>query len=184
MVNKAIWTLAAIFALTAGVTDARWRRIPNWLTYPAILVGIVLHSIADGWHGARLSLLGAALGLGLLLPFVLVRSLGGGDWKLVGGLGAFFGYNTSVPFLQQRLIVVLLWTLVINGAMALCLVIWKGRARQTLRNIGRMLAAFFRVHLPPSDLTIDNPEAIKVPFGVAAAVAVLLYTSKHLGGAF
>jgi hypothetical protein len=68
--------------------------------------------------------------------------------------------------------------------MALCLVILKGRARQTLRNIGRMLAALFRVHLPPSDLTIDNPEAIKVPFGVAAAVAVLLYTSKHLGGAF
>ena len=104
--------------------------------------------------------------------------------KLMGGLGAFFGYNLSVPFLQQHLILVLLWTLVINGLMALCLVIWKGRARQTLRNIGRMLAAFLRVHLPPPDLTIDNPEAIKVPFGVAAAVAVLLYTSKHLGGAF
>jgi prepilin peptidase CpaA len=184
MVNKAIWILAAIFALTTGVTDSRWRRIPNWLTYPAILAGIVLHSIADGWHGARLSLLGAGLGLGLLLPFVLVRSLGGGDWKLVGGLGAFFGYNPAVPFFQQHLMVVLLWTLLINGIMALCLVILKGRARQTLRNIGRMLAALFRVHLPPSDLTIDNPEAIKVPFGVAAAVAVLLYTSKHLGGAF
>ena len=131
-----------------------------------------------------MSLLGAALGLGLLLPFVLVRSLGGGDWKLVGALGAFFGYETTIPFFQQRLIVILLWTLVINGVMALCLVIWKGRARQTLRNIGRMLAAFFRVHLPPSDLTIDNPEAIKVPFGVAAAVAVLLYTSSQPWGPF
>jgi prepilin peptidase CpaA len=184
VLNKAIWILAAIFALTAGVTDARWRRIPNWLTYPAIPLAIFLHSIAGGWRGTRMSLLGAALGLGLLLPFVLVRSLGGGDWKLVGALGAFFGYETAVPFFQQRLIVILLWTLVINGVMALCLVIWKGRARQTLRNIGRMLAAFFRVHLPPSDLTIDNPEAIKVPFGVAAAVAVLLYTSSQPWGPF
>ena len=66
----------------------------------------------------------------------------------------------------------------------MAMAVWRGahslilasqsRARQTLRNIGRMLAAFFRVHLPPADLTIDNPEAIKVPFGVAAAVAVLL----------
>ena len=184
MLNKAIWILAATFALTAGVTDVRWRRIPNWLTYPAIPLAIFLHSIAGGWRGTRMSLLGAALGLGLLLPFVLVRSLGGGDWKLVGALGAFFGYETAVPFFQQRLIVILLWTLVINGVMALCLVIWKGRARQTLRNIGRMLAAFFRVHLPPSDLTIDNPEAIKVPFGVAAAVAVLLYTSSQPWGPF
>ena len=184
MANKALWILAAIFALTAGVTDARSRRIPNWLTYPAIPLAILLHTIDAGWAGTRLSLLGAALGLGLLLPFVLIRSLGGGDWKLIGALGAFFGYNTGFGFARQRLIVVLLWTLIINGFMALCLVIWKGRARQTLRNIGRMLAAFFRVHLPPADLTIDNPEAIKVPFGVAAAVAVLLYTSKHLGEMF
>src|SRR5438477_12547516 len=156
MVNKAIWILAAIFALTAGVTDARWRRIPNWLTYPAILVGIILHSIAEGWHGTRLSLLGTGLGLGLLLPFVLVRSLGGGDWKLVGGLGAFFG--------PSRLVQVLVFTLLINGLMALCLVIWKRRLGQTFRNLGRMAAAFFRLHLPGQDLTIDNPEAAKVPF--------------------
>ena len=176
MVNKAIWILSAIFALSAGVTDARWRRIPNWLTYPAVPVAIILHSIAGGRHGARLSLLGTGLGLGLLLPFVLVRSLGGGDWKLVGGLGAFFG--------PQRLMNVLLATLLINGVMALCLVVWKRRLGQTVRNIGRMLAAFFKFHLPGQDLTIENPEAIKVPFGVAAAVAVLLYTSSQPWGPF
>jgi hypothetical protein len=40
-----------------------------------------------------------------------------------------------------------------------------------------MFAAFFRFRLPGQDLTIDNPEAAKVPFGVAAAIAVLLYTA-------
>ena len=175
-VNKAIWILSTVFALTAGVTDVRWRRIPNWLTYPAIPGAILLHWLAGGSPGAMLSLKGAALGLGLLLPFVLLRSLGGGDWKLVGGLGAFFG--------PSKLIEVLIYTLLINGLMALCLVIWKRRVGQTLRNLGRMTAAFFSLHLPGNDLTIDNPEAIKVPFGVAAAIAVLLYTSGHAWGAF
>ena len=174
--NKTLWILSTIFSLTAGITDLRWRRIPNWLTYPAIPCAVILHSIGGGWHGARLSLLGTALGLGLLLPFVLIRSLGGGDWKLVGGLGAFFG--------PARLMEVLVWAVLINGIMAVCLIIWKRRVGQTLRNLGHMTAAFFSLHLPGSELTIENPDAAKVPFGVAAAIAVLLYTSSHPWGAF
>jgi hypothetical protein len=53
----------------------------------------------------------------------------------------------------------------------------KKRVGQTVRNLGAMTAAFFHFRLPGQELTIDNPQAAKVPFGVAAAVAVLLYTA-------
>jgi len=174
--NATIWVLSVIFAVTAGFTDIRARRIPNWLTYPAAFIAILLHTLAAGWPGAKLALLGTALGLGILLPFVLLKSLGGGDWKLVGALGAFFG--------PQRLVLVLMLTLLINGVMALALVLRKRRFGQTLRNIGRMGAAFFRFHLPGADLTLENPEAVKVPFGVAAAIAVLLYVGSQSWGPF
>jgi len=66
--------------------------------------------------------------------------------------------------------------------MALILVIWKKRFRQTLRNLGRMLASFVSLHLPGAELSLDNPESLKVPFGVAVAIAVLLYTVRQVWG--
>jgi prepilin peptidase CpaA len=171
-----IWILSALFALAAGVTDLRWRRIPNWLTYPAAPIAVGLHALAGGWPEAKLSIAGLALGLILLLPFGLLRSLGGGDWKLVGALGAFLGW--------RHLLNVLVITLLINALMAIVFIVAKKRIWRTLRNIGRLFAALFRLHLPGEDLTIDSPEAIKVPFGVAAAVGVLLYVAFHWQGPF
>jgi prepilin peptidase CpaA len=111
------------------------------------------------------------LGLALLLPFVMVRSLGAGDWKLVGALGAFLG--------PRHLITVLFGAILVAGVMAAVLVIRHKRVRQTVRNLGRMLAAFFTLHLPGPDLSLDNPEGLKVPFGVAVAVAVILYSARQ-----
>ena len=165
-----------MFALTAGVTDFRYRKIPNWLTYPAIPIAVLLHWMIAGGHAALLSLAGAALGLGILLPFVLVGGLGGGDWKLVGALGAFFEPRGLLP--------VLLLTLMLNGIMALALVLWKKRMGQTVRNIGRITGAMFRFHLPGPGLSIENSETEKIPFGIAGAIATLLYVGAQQWVAF
>jgi prepilin peptidase CpaA len=168
---KTLWILAAAFALTAGITDFRCRKIPNWLTYPAIPIAILLHWLIAGSHAALLSLAGAAVGLGVLLPFVLLGGLGGGDWKLMGALGAFFE--------PQRLVPVLILTLMINGIMALTLVLWKKRVGQTARNVGRIAGSMFKFRSPGSELSIDNSEAEKIPFGIAAALATLLYVAAQ-----
>ena len=159
--------LCVVLALAAGWTDWRTRRIPNWLTVPAFLLGIVVNASVGRWQGAKAALLGAALGLALLLPFVLLRALGAGDWKLAGALGAWLG--------PSRLVAVLILAIFAAGILAVGLVIWKKRVGRTLRNIGHLLASLFTLHLPGPELSLDNPDSTKVPFGVALAVAVIFY---------
>jgi len=156
-----------VLAAVAGYTDLRSRRIPNWLTVPGLIVGIAMNAILLGWGGVKLSIEGAGLGLLLLLPFVALNSLGAGDWKFVGALGAFSG---------PRLLIDLLFTSVfMAGAMALVLVIYKRRVWQTIRNIGHILASLATFRLPGQHVTLDNPDALKIPKGVAFAFSVILY---------
>lgn len=166
--------MAAFLAGFAGVMDWRSRRIPNWLTVPGLLAGVVANAVAGGWGGAKASLLGAALGLALLFPFVLLRSLGAGDWKLVGALGAFVG--------PSQLLTILLITVLVAGLMALGLIVLKGRLRQTARNIVHILGSFLSLHLPGPEVSLDSKESLKIPFGVAVAVAVILFAVRQIGG--
>ena len=158
---------AVLLSLIAGWTDLRSRRIPNWLTVPGLVVGVVANTVLGGWSGLKTSLLGAVVGLALLLPFVLLRSLGAGDWKLAVALGGFTG-----PALLMDLLIA---SVFVAGLMAVALIIYKGRVRQTLRNIGHILISLVTFRLPGTHVSLDNPESLKVPYGVALALTVVLY---------
>jgi prepilin peptidase CpaA len=85
---------ADIASLVACATDLRTGRIPNWLTLPAICLGIATHGILEGRAGITESLLG--LLVGVAVPAILYRStqgraIGGGDVKLFAALGALLG---------------------------------------------------------------------------------------------
>jgi prepilin peptidase CpaA len=159
--------LAEAFAVAAGWTDWRSRRIPNWLTVPGLLVGVAANAMTGGVGGLKTSLLGAGLGLLLLLPFVYLRSLGAGDWKLAGALGAFAGPGVLLDLLVQSVFVA--------GIMALALVIYKRRFTETMRNIGRLLGSLLTFRMPAAEVSLDNPQSLKVPYGVALALTMLLY---------
>ena len=163
---------AMLLALIAGITDLRSRRIPNWLTVPGFLVGVAVNCVASGIAGLKASLLGAGLGLLLLLPFVLLRSLGAGDWKLAGALGAFVGWSALIDLLVVSVFVA--------GIMAVVLVIYKGRVRETLRNMWHILISLVTLHMPGQAVSLENPQSLKVPYGVALAVTVLLYGGRQM----
>src|SRR5260370_15726075 len=161
------WIPAALLAMCAGILGWRYRRIANWLTRAGLAAGVAVNMILYRWPGLKAALLGTLLGLGLLLPFVLVRSLGGGDWKLAGALGACLG--------PRQLFSVLMGTILVAGVMALAVVIWKGRLKRTLTNIAHLLAALFSLRMPGSEVSLDDPQSTKIPFGVAMALTVLVF---------
>ncbi len=167
--------LGVVLAAVAGYIDWRSRRIPNWLTVTGLVTGIAANAIAGGWPGLKTSLLGAGLGLLVLLPFVLVRSLGAGDWKLAGALGAFVGPAVLADLLMGSVFVA--------GIMALALVIYKRRFKETMRNIGRMLASMVTFRMPGPEVSLDNPQSLKVPYGVALALTTLLFGVGKVWGA-
>jgi prepilin peptidase CpaA len=159
-----IWTSALVLTCAAAWTDLRTRRIPNWLTVPALFFGIGLNSFLMKWHGTKIAFEGAGLALGLLLPLVLMRALGAGDWKLMGAAGAILG--------PMRLLLVLLASMVIAGLMAIVEVVRQGRIRQTAANLGVLVHGFFTFGLRPNPrISLDNPGMLKLPFGIAAAAA-------------
>ena len=143
-----IWVLTLALTLSAALLDWRSRRIPNWLTVPGLLFGITVHAVLSGWHGTVFALEGAGLALVILLPLVLLRGLGAGDWKLMGAVGAMLG-----PVL---LLFVLSGSILASGLMVLL----KGFFSFGLRA---------HAHIP-----LDNPKLMKLPFGVAVAAATLI----------
>jgi prepilin peptidase CpaA len=158
---------AILFSLIAGWTDWRSRRIPNWLTVPGFAVGVLLNTMFSGWTGLKESLLGTSLAFALLLPFWLLKSLGAGDLKFAAALGAYTG--------PGRLIDILIGSVFVAGVMALALVIYKGRLLQTIKNIGHILVSLVTFRLPGSHVTLDNPNALTIPKGVALALTVVVY---------
>ncbi len=162
-----IWISTLALTLSAASLDWRSRRIPNWLTVPGLFLGISVNSVLMGWHGAKLSLEGAGLALVLLLPLVLLRAFGAGDWKLMGAVGAFLG-----PIL---FLFVLVGSLFVSGLMAVVDMMRTHRVRTTLRNLAVLVRGFISFGLREKpNISLDNPELLKLPFGVAVAVSTLV----------
>src|SRR5580698_10784774 len=125
--QEAIWAVAIGVTLVAAFVDYRSRKIPNWLTVPAFFAAVTLRTALFGWPGAKSALEGTGLALALLLPLVLMRALGAGDWKLMGAVGAFLG---PVLFLF-----VLLGSVLVSGLMAMVEMMRTRRVKETFGNL-------------------------------------------------
>jgi len=165
--GQTMWPAALILTLCAGYLDWRTRRIPNWLTVSGFFLGIAINSIFGGWHGAIASLEGAGVGLGLLLPLVLLRGFGAGDWKLMGAIGALMGWRLTLW--------VLIASVLISAVAGLIQIAITRRMQGTFRNIGKLLKGFVVFGLRPNpEVSLDNPTLAKMPFGMAVAAATAI----------
>jgi leader peptidase (prepilin peptidase)/N-methyltransferase len=87
------WAMIALF-----VIDLQHQILPNVITLPGIIVGVLANALAGpGWVA---SLIGAAVGAGTLFAIAEIyyrvrheEGMGMGDVKMLGMIGAFLGWK-------------------------------------------------------------------------------------------
>jgi len=161
-------TLLGIVAV-AAIIDLRTHRIPNWLTFPALALGLVWNLVVSGPAGLGAALLGVLVGAGLfLIPYVL-GGMGPGDVKLMGVVGAFMGPGGA------------LWTAlfagVAGGVLAVFWALAHGRLAPVLARAAGLVGAAIdpRRRAAQGGLpTLERDGAWSIPYGVAIAFGVAL----------
>src|SRR5271157_2795247 len=158
--------IAVLLAVTAAILDLRQHRIPNWLSYPGIVLGFVLRGALLGWRGLATALAGCLLAGGVMFLFFVVRAMGAGDVKIMAAIGAFVGPSNSVA--------VLLATAIFGGVLAIAYALYRKRMISTLKNLASVLRfhAWAGVQAHP-EVNLDNPAALRMPYGLAIALGTL-----------
>jgi len=173
--TQIIPALAASVAVCAAISDVKERRIPNLLTYPALVAGLLLQGILHGWRGLLASAGGGLLFGGVFLLFYLVRAMGAGDVKLAAALGCIVGSSAAFQ--------VMFLTALAGGALAIFFMLLSGRIVETLRNT-LWVAGFHLQHGLQTHpvVNLDNPGALRMPYGLAFAAGTLFWAvASQLG---
>ena len=165
--------LASLCASVGAISDARSRRIPNLLTGTSIVFGLLLHLQTGGWRQMAMAALAGLAGGAVFFIFFIVGAMGAGDVKLMAAISVIAGFGHL-----EELFIAIAFT---GGVFALVLAISRGRLMTTLAN----LASLIRHHaasgaLPHPDLNLDNPQALRLPYGVPIAAGCWIVVLMQL----
>lgn len=160
--------LAAVSACIACVFDIRDRRIPNRLTGPALLAGLLAHIYFAGWRGLADAVAAAALAGFIFLLFNLAGGMGAGDVKLIAASAAMIGLHP--------LGVLVISLALAGGLFAIVTAMVRGVLWQSLANASALVAHHRLFGLTPHpELNLQNPKTVRLPFAVPIA-AGCIYT--------
>ncbi len=167
--RPAVQIMLLLLVSVAAVFDVRSRRIPNWLVLTGLVLGVALNTILSGWSGTKSSLGGAGLAFLIYFPLYLLRAMGAGDVKLMTAIGSMVGAANWFG--------IFIITLLLGGAMAVVLLLSRGKLLNSLWNIGFLLQrlASFQAPYAREELDISSPRSIKLPHGVAIAGGSIIF---------
>ena len=158
--------IALALAITAAIFDVQQRRIPNWLTYPGIIAGLILRGLLFGWRGLGSAVEGFLLLGGIMFLFYVVRAMGAGDVKLIAAVGSIVG--------PEHGFIILLATAICGGLLAIVYALYRGRMGSTLKNLGSVVLFHAQTGLQAHpELNLDNPATLRMPYGLAIAAGTL-----------
>src|SRR5579862_4134626 len=159
------WCVVLGASIVAALTDLHRRRIPNWLTGPVLLAGLIWSGWTAGRWGVADGLLGCIV---LSLPYVLLFLIGGGgagDAKLMGALGIWLGLGYGC--------VELVSVCVCGALIGICWAAAVGRLGSVAANIvlvskGVSAVATSRQGVAAAaDLVPKPSDMTKMPYGLA-----------------
>lgn len=165
----------AVVALSAAVMDVRTRRIPNWFTLSTLAGALLLQVVHGGLHALALSFMASVLAGSLFLVLFLAGGMGGGDVKLMAAIAAGIGLSDTG--------VLLVFTSLCGGAMAMLVMLRHGRAWESVRNIGHVMVHHCEHGLEPHPvLNVRNKKNLRLPYAVAITAGTLLTISLEKVG--
>ncbi len=148
--------VAAVVLVVCAATDLRTGRIYNAVTYPAMAAGVAIAATGYG-PGIASSAAGFFVGGVPLYLFFAAGWMGGGDVKLMAAVGALTGF----PFILHAMF----YSIFLAGVSAGLVLIWRGHARTTAREIGALIA---------HGGAAITPRGGSFPFGAAICAGTLV----------
>jgi prepilin peptidase CpaA len=168
------WWPTLVVLAVATYTDLRSRRIPNWLVFPFLAVGIVVSCGPASWHGIGIiqSLEGMGLGAVIYGFFFWMGGMGMGDVKLCAAIGAWIG--------PSQLLLALVMAGIAGGIMAVCWAALGGFLGELFTGTSDLVLGWKkRGKLPHPEMVLSNPKARKMPYAPAIAIGTLLSFFSH-----
>jgi prepilin peptidase CpaA len=164
-----IWVVTATL-IVAAVIDGYKLKVPNWLTFPFILSGLVVGAVTGGWAGLGVALLGMVVGLALLLPAYAIGGMGAGDVKLLAGVGAWIGtMDTLYAFCVSA---------VVGGVIAILMVLYRRAWKQHYFQFLTIWTEMITIR-DPEQLSIIAAERkstmLLLPYGIPIAIGTIAY---------
>jgi prepilin peptidase CpaA len=176
MSTPSLLMLVPMLALLAwaAVQDAATRRIPNWLSFSLILSGLLHGWTSNGSAGLSQSLLGMLSAFGLMLVLYALRAVGGGDVKLLAGVGAWLGAWAAIQVFAMEAVIGMIIVLIQAQR--------QGRLRTLFRNSAVLAINLAHVsdvgvdhvsNTGQSCRSVDRP----LPYAVPVCLAVFILTA-------
>jgi len=153
-----------LYLLIAAFTDLKFGKVYNFLTIPAIILGIGLNFFYSGPAGLKVSVIGFLVGFFILFIFFMGGGVGPGDVKFLAGAGALMGW--------QLALLGTLYGAIIAGMYSLIYIIWKKKFKDTCLRIGIFFRTVFYFREFPTTDMIGKGTSVPYVFFLSLGLAL------------
>jgi prepilin peptidase CpaA len=159
-----------LILIVAAYIDGKELRVPNWLTFPMVISGLIFNVVTGGWLGLGIGLLGMTVGLLCLLPLYAVGGMGAGDVKLMAGVGAWLGWQPTVfAFCLSTFV---------GAVMAIVMALYRRSFKKHYANFLMIFMEWITIKKPGelSQIAAERKSSmLLLPYGIPICIGSMIY---------